>query len=98
MDNVDATIRRKLMPPKNKAYKCEMVRLLLAVLRQADGPLKTSELTRHVMAERGLNTADKKLVKAISKRVGSCLRHHRSKGTVRSVKGPESFLLWEIAG
>ncbi len=58
--------------------------------------MTTHQLAQQVMAERGLNTADKKLVKAIGKRVGSCLRHHRSKGVVRSVTRPESFLLWEI--
>ena len=40
----------------------------------------------HVMAERGMNTADKRLVKTVSKRVGAALRHHRNKGLVKSVK------------
>ena len=73
-------------------------RVIFSALRQSDHSLSTHELTQMVMAERGLNTADRKLVKTIGKRVGSCLRHHRSKGTVRSAKGPESYLLWEIAG
>lgn len=38
----------------------------------------------HVMAERGMNTADKRLVKRVEKRVGACLRHPRIKGPIRS--------------
>ncbi len=62
----------------------------------ADSFIFGNALAQFVMAERGLNTADKKLVKTVAKRVGSALRHHRAKGTLRSIKGPDSFLLWEI--
>ena len=48
------------------------------------------------MAERGLNTADKRLVQLVGKRVGACLRHWRGKGMVRSEKGPGQYQLWEI--
>lgn len=41
----------------------------------------------HVMAERGMNTADKRLVKTVGKRVGACLRHHRTRGIIRSRTG-----------
>ena len=51
----------------------------------------------HVMAERGMNTADKRLVKTVSKRVGAALRHHRIKGLVKSVKGLGDRLAWEVA-
>jgi hypothetical protein len=51
----------------------------------------------HVMAERGMNTADKRLVKTVGKRVGACLRHHRTKGVVRSAKGLRDRVVWEIA-
>lgn len=51
----------------------------------------------HVMAERGINTADKRLVKTVSKRVGASLRHHRLKGVIRSVKGLGDRIAWEVA-
>ena len=110
LDNLDATLRLfvpdielaeikpKPFPPRHAAFKGEVARVIFSALRQSDCPLSTYELTRMFMAERELNTADLKLVKTIGKRVGSSLRHHRIKGTVRSVKGPESFLLWEITG
>ena len=45
-----------------------------------------------------MNTADKNLTKTVTKRVGSALGHHRSKSVLRSVKGADGFLLWELAG
>lgn len=52
----------------------------------------------HVMAERGMNTADKRLVRTVEKRVGSALRHHRNKGVIRSAPGLGDRLVWEVAG
>lgn len=74
-----------------------MSRVILDTLRRSDGPMTAQELAQHVMAERGLNTADKQLVRLIGKRVGSSLRHHRAKGWVTSEKGDGPNLLWEIA-
>jgi hypothetical protein len=51
----------------------------------------------HVMAERGMNTADKRLVKTVSKRVGASLRHHPTRGVIRSTKGLGDRIAWEIA-
>lgn len=53
-----------------------------------------ADLAERVMAERGLNTADKRLVKTMVKRVGACLRDHRRKGVVRSEQTPDRFLRW----
>jgi hypothetical protein len=39
-----------------------MTRATLDALRGAPGPMTTEELARHVMAERGLNTADVSLL------------------------------------
>lgn len=108
LDSLDSTIRLfdpdidleeikpKPLPPRAVAFKGEVSRIIFGALREAAGPMTTQQLAQFVMAERGLNTADKKLVKTVAKRVGSALRHHRAKGTLRSIKGPDSFLLWEI--
>lgn len=53
---------------------------MLGTLRKAKRPCSTQELTTHVMAERGMNTADKRLVKTVEKRVGASLRHHPDEG------------------
>ena len=89
-------IRPKPFPPRHQAFRGELTRLLLAALRQLDRPLTTKDLAQHVMAERGLNTADKRLVRTIGKRVGSAMRHLRNRGLVRSEQGSGQYLAWEI--
>lgn len=109
LDNLDATLRLfqpdidleeikpKPLPPRHAAFKGEVSRVILDTLRRADRPMTAQELAQHVMAERGLNTADKRLVRLIGKRVGSSLRHHRAKGWVTSRESDGPHLLWEIA-
>ena len=109
LDNIDAAIRLfkpdidlekirpKPLPPRNQAFRGEVSRLILSALRQSSVPLTTHDLARHVMAERGLNTADKRLVHTIGKRVGSSMRHLRERGLVRSEKGPLQCLVWQVA-
>jgi hypothetical protein len=108
IDALDATIRMfnpeidladvkpKPLPPRHAAYKGEVARIILGTLRDAKRPCTTQELTMHVMAERGMNTADKRLVKTVTKRVGACLRHHRNKGLLRTTKGFGARIAWEV--
>lgn len=90
-------IKPKPLPPRHAAYKGEVARIVLGTLRDAKRPCSTQELTMHVMAERGMNTADKGLVKTVTKRVGASLRHHRARGLIRSVGGLGGLLVWEVA-
>ncbi|MFO1080355.1 MAG: hypothetical protein U1E23_07005 [Reyranellaceae bacterium] len=92
-----AEIKPKPMPPRHAAYKGEVARIVLGTLRDAKRPCTTQELTMHVMAERGMNTADKRLVKMVTKRVGASLRHHRAKGLIRSNTGISERICWEVA-
>jgi hypothetical protein len=108
LDNLDATIRifrpdidleeirPKPFPPRHAAFKGEIMRVVMGALRTSPKPLTTPEITMHVMAERGLNTADPRLLKLVGKRVGSCLRHHRSTGLLRSGKGSGPYNVWAI--
>lgn len=89
-------IKPKPLPPRHAAYKGEVARIILGTLRDAKRPCSTQELTMHVMAERGMNTADKRLVKTVSKRVGACLRHHRTKKLIKSEVGIGKRITWEI--
>ncbi|CAN5922681.1 hypothetical protein BH11PSE3_BH11PSE3_06390 [soil metagenome] len=90
------TIKAKPMPPRHAAYKGEVSRIVLATLRDAKRACTTQELTMHVMAERGMNTADTGLVKTVGKRV-SCLRHHRSSGLIKSMTGLGGRITWAVA-
>lgn len=109
LDACDATIRLfkpdidldeikpKPLPPRHAAYRGEIARTVLGTLRTAKRPCTTEELTMHVMAERGMNTADKRLVKVVTRRVGACLRHHRTRGVIRSAEGIGGRITWELS-
>jgi hypothetical protein len=108
LDNLDAAIRLfdpdidlteikpKPLPPRYAAFRGEVSRIVLNALREK-GPLTTQQLAQFVMAHRGLNTADKRLVKTIGKRVDSTMRHQRSKGFVKVFRKPGQCAVWELA-
>jgi hypothetical protein len=89
-------IKPKPMPPRHTAYEGEVACIVLVTLRDAGRVCSNQELTMHVMAERGMNTGDKRLVKTVSKRVAACLRHHRNKGLIKSAKGLGQRMTWDI--
>lgn len=93
-----AEIRPKPLPPRHAAYKGEVARIIFATLRDAHHPMTAEELTQHVMAERDLNTADKRLLRTVTKRVHACLRHYRTKGVLQSAPGPGGRMLWKATG
>lgn len=93
-------IRQKLPTPAHRAVRGDLTRATLDALRDAPGPMTTLELARHVMAERGLNTADRALLLQLyTRRTGALLRWQKKRGILRSVKDPKHgrFDLWEIA-
>lgn len=108
LDNVDATIRLfdpdidleeirpKPLPPRHMAFKGEISRALLSILRETGEPLTTKDLALRVMAERSLNVADPRLVRTVQKRVGASLRHLRARGLVRSDRRKGSNLGWTV--
>jgi len=109
LDNVDYTIRLfrpeidleevrpKPLPPRFAAFKGEVSRVVFETLRDAKGPMTSQQLAAVLMKERGMNTNDKHTVQLMVRRVGACLKHHRNKGVLRSVRGPDGFILWESA-
>lgn len=50
---------------------------MLSTLGKVGRPLPAYELALHVMAERGLNTADTALLQLFTRRTGALRRHHR---------------------
>ena len=109
LDHVDCTsllfdpdaeldeIKTKPMPPRHHAFKGQVTRSILDMLRKSQTPLDGLTITLKLMEERELNQADKKLVKTIQKRVGAALRNLRDRGLVQSsepVKG--GLLQWAL--
>lgn len=111
LDHVDAAIRlfdpnydvegirQKIPTAAHRSLRGDLTRAAFDALRDASGPMTTVELARHVMAERGLNTADTALLQLFTRRTGALLRWQRKKGVLRSVKDPKHgrFDLWEVA-
>lgn len=93
-----AEIKPKPMPPRHAAVKGDVVRAVLATLRASTRPMTQRELALVVMAERGLNVGDQRMVVLFGKRVGACLRWHRHKGLVESHRGAgaKGELVWAV--
>lgn len=71
-------------------------RTVLDHLRRAGKPLSAKDLAGRIIAERGLNTGDPKLRRAMNKRVDMALRYQRTNGMVRETQGERSAVEWEI--
>ena len=109
LDNVDHTIhlfdpsielqeiKARPVPPRHQAFKGEVTRIVLTALRNAKKPLTTADVAQRVMAERGLDTSNARLVRTMQKRAGACLRHWEKRGTARKQPGPGQFVRWELA-
>ncbi|WP_338241548.1 hypothetical protein [Aurantiacibacter hainanensis] len=107
LDHVDCTLRLfdpdieldeikpKPLPPRHHAFKGQVTRSILAMLRK-EGPMDAKAITIRLMGERELNTADKTLVKAMHKRIGAALRNLRERQLATSEQGKGGLLLWSI--
>lgn len=109
LDHVDCTIllfdpdavldeiKTKPMPPRHHAFKGQVTRSILDMLRESQVSLDGQTITRNLMEERELNIDDKKLFKTIQKRVGAALRNLRDRGLVVSNERQKGGLLhWQI--
>lgn len=109
LDHVDSTIllfdpdavldeiKAKPMPPRHHAFKGQVTRGILDMLRKSASPMDGLSITLMLMEERELNLADKRLVKTIQKRVGAALRNMRDRGLVTSTEPRKGGLLsWSI--
>lgn len=110
LDHVDSTIllfdpdaeldeiKAKPMPPRHHAFKGQVTRAILDMLRKSTVPMDGTVITTRLMEERELNLVDKRLVKTIQKRVGAALRNMRERGLVTSAEPRKGGLLaWSIA-
>lgn len=107
VDHVDSTLRLfvpdidldeikpKPLPPRHHAFKGQVTRSILAMLRK-EGAMDAKAITLRLMAERELNLNDKVLVKAMQKRIGAALRNLRERTLVASTQSSAGPLIWAI--
>ncbi len=70
-------------------------RTVLDHLRRIGKPTSAKDLSARIVAERGLNTGDPKLRRAMNKRVDMALRYQRTNGMVREV-ALDGAVGWQI--
>lgn len=107
MDHIDASLRMfvpdieldeikpKPLPPRHRAFKGQVTRAILAMLRK-EGAMDARAITLRLMAERELNPNDAGLQKAMHKRIGAALRNLRERQLVHSVQGDKGLLRWSV--
>lgn len=105
LDHIDASIR--LFDPaltakvvarygiKHRAQKGTVRVHVLTMLRAADGPLTSREITRAWMSDRGLRSDEVTYV-MIRKRFGSCLTAMKADGMVRGTVQEGGYKGWEL--
>ncbi len=93
---VEAIKPKGFRPPADWANRGEMSRIILDVLRQAAEPLTSQDIARELMVCRGLDVADTKLLRKMTKRVGVALRGQRENGLVESSQAEGLFMVWSI--
>ncbi len=91
------SIRPKRPRTQDAAKRGDMSRFIMKVLRDATEPVATHEVVRRLMAERGQDAEDRRLVKQTMKRVGMAFSRQKANGTVRAIQGPGPLTLWEVA-
>jgi hypothetical protein len=73
-----------------------MNQAVLDMLRLAEKPMSTRDMALAYMTARGLDTADERLLRLLSKRIGCCVRGKRDQGLVASGPGPGQVMLWRL--
>lgn len=89
-------IKPKPPPPRHRAFKGQVTRSILAMLR-SEGALDAKAISLRLMAERELNVNDSGLQKAMHKRIGAALRNLRERQLVTSEQGARGLLVWGVA-
>jgi hypothetical protein len=109
LDHIDASIHifdpsielqaihARPVPAPHHAFRGQVTRIVLTTLKNAKKPLTTQDIAMRVMAERGLDTANVRLLKTMTKRAGACLRNLHLQKAVTRQPGPGQFMLWELA-
>ncbi len=92
-----ASIRPKRPRAQDGARPGEMSRFILGVLREVAAPITTAAIVQRLIAERGMDGEDRRLVQKVTKRVGMALARQRETGVVRSVREVGEAVVWAAA-
>jgi hypothetical protein len=94
----DAIEPKVWRPRADWAGHGEMSRAVLDILRLGNGqPISTRDLAIVYMSDRGMDVNDARMVRLMSKRIGTCLRGKRDQQLVASEPGPGQVHMWRLA-
>jgi hypothetical protein len=92
------TLPVRRIPPPYAAFRGEMARFFLAMLREHAGGLTTHDLALAIMRSRQMNVHDQQAVRLIQRRTGHSLSRMRGHGYVLSEKAnPGGLLRWRLS-
>lgn len=93
---IDGIRPKAFRPPDDWSKRGEMSRAVLGILRVALEPMTARDIARQIIAERGLDVNDDRLLRLMRQRVATSLRYQRDKGVAVSKDGPGMWNVWEI--
>ena len=86
--------------PRQKVHRLfgtgELRDACMMELRHADGPMKSRDIARAIVALRGDDARDRAYITDVTRRVSKCLRKERDAGTGRARMDGARNLLWEV--
>ena len=89
-------IRSKPVPSRHAAFKGEVTRIVLDILRDAARLVTSREIAVELMRQRALNPDDRELSEIMIKRVRACLTAQRRRGLIQSVPLEGNLQGWEV--
>lgn len=82
---------------RSSTKRGEIARIILDAIREAGQPISARDIVSRIMQAKKMDESDKRLLKHMLTKVNVALRHHRKKGALRSMDGPDVHLLWRVA-
>jgi hypothetical protein len=93
---IDDIKPKAFRPPEDWAKRGEMSRVILDMLRNAREPMTARDIALSLMTLRGMDQADRRAVRKMTKRTGAALRHARDRGLLESKEGPGMTVVWTL--
>lgn len=75
----------------------ELLRAIMDVLRDADGPMRSREIAQELIAVRGDDPRDQRYIADLTRRVGKALRTSKMDGRVKIARATTGEVCWKMA-
>lgn len=93
-DLATETLKERRAPPQHQALRGAVKATILAVMREAEGPVTTLQIAVRLAADRRLSATDDRVRKLFIQRVGAALFHMARRGEVERGEKRGRFVSW----